>query len=166
MMAEIPKRGLEELTALFATLGASDPERWARSQIEEGIPQLERFLFLKQAWSQIVPEGDASWIGNSIAAAAGDPNGPFSGIGHALKSLTAKGATEAELTALARGMQAALLFGFCYVLEGPNGDDPVEDVGWGLFSTNAGGAPAQRLIGLHESVLETDPTGRQMRPGS
>jgi hypothetical protein len=52
----------------------------------------------------------------------------------------------------------------CYLLEGPHGDDPVEDVGWGLFSTNAEGAPAQRLIGLHESFLETDPTGREMRP--
>lgn len=163
-MTETPKRGLEELTALFTKLGASNPEQWARSQLDEGIPQTERFLFLKQAWSQIVPENDASWIENSIAAAARDPGGPFSDIGHALKSLTAKGATGEELTALARGMQAALLFGLCYLLEGPHGDDPVEDVGWGLFSTNAEGAPAQRLIGLHESFLETDPTGREMRP--
>ncbi|HEX4893331.1 MAG TPA: hypothetical protein VFV47_08580 [Hyphomicrobiaceae bacterium] len=163
-MTEKPKRGLQELTALFATLGASNPGQWARSQIEEGIPQLERFLFLKQAWSQVVPEDDPSWIGNSIAAAAKDPNGPFSGIGLALKSLMAKGATEDELTALARGMQAALLFGFCFILEGPHGDDGVEGVGWGLFSTNAEGSPAQRLIGLHESLLETDPTGREMRP--
>ncbi len=38
-----------ELTELFARLGARDPEKWARSQIKEGIPQLARFLFLRQA---------------------------------------------------------------------------------------------------------------------
>ena len=165
-MAEAPKRSLEELTALFERLGARDPERWARSQLEEGIPQIDRFLFLKQAWSQVVPEGDASWIENSIAAATRDPSGPFSGIGHALQSLTAKGATADELTALARGMQAALLLGFCSVLEGPDIDEVAGSAGWGLFTTDAQDLPVQRLVGLHESLLETDPTGREMRPGT
>jgi len=39
----------EQLTALFQKLGARHPEGWARSQIKEGIPQLARFLFLRQA---------------------------------------------------------------------------------------------------------------------
>jgi hypothetical protein len=38
----------DELTALFKKVGARKPEGWARSQIEEGIPQLARFLFLRQ----------------------------------------------------------------------------------------------------------------------
>jgi hypothetical protein len=40
---------LQELTELFARLGAPRPESWARSQLEEGIPQLARFVFLRQA---------------------------------------------------------------------------------------------------------------------
>jgi hypothetical protein len=42
------------LTALFEKLGAADPDGWARSQLEEDIPQLARFLFLRQAWRAIV----------------------------------------------------------------------------------------------------------------
>ena len=57
---------LKELTALFAKYGASDPESWARSQLDEGIPQLQRFLFLRQAWSQVVRNGDEQWIQNVI----------------------------------------------------------------------------------------------------
>ena len=38
-----------ELTELFRKLGARDPSAWARSQTSEKIPQLARFLFLRQA---------------------------------------------------------------------------------------------------------------------
>ena len=41
----------EELTAVFEALGADDAEGWIKSQLEEGIPQLHRFLFLAKAWS-------------------------------------------------------------------------------------------------------------------
>ena len=37
-----------KLTALFQKFGAPDPESWAASQVEEGIPQLQRFLFLRR----------------------------------------------------------------------------------------------------------------------
>src|SRR6478736_3386328 len=39
----------KKLSALFRTLGARDPGAWAQSQIEEGVPQLARFLFLRQS---------------------------------------------------------------------------------------------------------------------
>jgi hypothetical protein len=36
---------------------------------------------------------------------------------------------------------------------------------WGLFRVGETGDPIQpRIGGLHESVLETDPTGREKRP--
>jgi hypothetical protein len=40
----------KDLAATFRKLGARDPEGWADSQVEEGIPQLARYLFLRQAW--------------------------------------------------------------------------------------------------------------------
>ena len=52
-------RDLDELTALFKKFGARDPTVWAKSQLEEGIPQLQRFLFLRQAWRNVVSENDA-----------------------------------------------------------------------------------------------------------
>src|SRR5262245_24806012 len=76
-----------ELTELFRKLGASDPEGWASSQIEDGIPQLARFLFLRQAWKNVVREDDPSWIDNVIAHAEKRPNDPYAGAGHALRRL-------------------------------------------------------------------------------
>jgi hypothetical protein len=155
----------EQLTALFRKLGASDPEDWATSQIEEGIPQLARYLFLRQAWRQIVKEGDATWIDNLIAAAQRRPNDPYAGVGHALAKLRARGATDEELTDVVRGTQAEALAGFCYLLEDPGELEPeVADTAWALVRLDAKGEPIESIPSLHESVLELDPTGRSMRP--
>lgn len=153
------------LTRLFDELGAPEPERWARSQIDEGIPQLARYLFLRQAWRSIVPEGDSRWIEAAIALANSHPGEPYTGAGLALARLRAKGATDEELTDLVRSMQAELLFSFCYLLEDPGDlEDAVSDIAWALVQIDDEGAILETIGGLHESVLETDPTGREMRP--
>jgi hypothetical protein len=86
-------------------------------------------------------------------------------VGHALRKLRARGATDEELTDLVRGMQAELLFQFCYLLEDPGDVEPdVADVSWSLVQTDNEGNVLGSITGLHESVLETDPTGREMRP--
>ena len=62
-------------------------------------------------------------------------------------------------------MQAQLLFSFCYLLEDPGDIEPeAEDVGWALVQVDAEGNTLGTIGALHESVLETDPTGREMRP--
>lgn len=150
---------------IFRKAGARGPEGWARSQVEEGIPQLARFLFLRRAWEYIVSEDDSSWIDRVIIHDDKRPADPYAAVGHALKSLRAKGATDEEITDLVRGIQAELLFGLCYMLEDP-GDVPdgVTPVDWGLFRLDEHGNPVEPIRGLHESVLDTDPTGREMRP--
>jgi len=156
---------IEKLAERFRVLGAQQPENWARSEVEEGIPQLARFLFLRQAWTQIVSESDPSWIARTIACFRETPTVPFSGIGRAVESLRAKGATTDELTDLVRGMQALLLFELCYQLDDPRITEPEgRDIAWGLFQLNKDGEPIAPVTGLHESVLETDPTGLEMRP--
>jgi len=154
------------LTELFESLGASAPESWAQSQISEGINQLHRFLFLRQAWSRILRDGDHSWISSEIAAANEDHDAPYAGIGLALKRLSASGASESDISEVVRGMQAKLLFEWCYLLEDPSLDSSdLEDIGWCLVETDSHFEPtATQISGLHESVLETDPTGREMRP--
>ncbi len=154
---------LVQLTALFARLGAREPASWARSQIEEGIPQLARYLFLRQAWRSIVSADDPTWIDKLIAASEDHPDEPYAGRGHALKRLRARGATDDELTDLVRGTQAELLFEFCYLLEDPGDLEEGMDMSWALFQTNEDGAARSHIAGLHESVLETDPTGREVQ---
>ncbi|GMU39129.1 MAG: hypothetical protein AMXMBFR58_38860 [Phycisphaerae bacterium] len=155
----------DELAALFRKLGAPEPEGWARSQLSEGIPQLARFLFLRQAWRNVVKEGDPSWIDRYIERAQAHPGEPYAGVGHALKKLRGRGATDNEIIDLVRGMQAELLFSFCYLLEDPGDLEPeVADIGWVLAQVDDDENVLGTIGGLHESVLETDPTGREMRP--
>ena len=158
----------DELVDLFRRLGAPSPEEWADSQVTEGIPQFARFLFLKQAWSNDVPEGSTAWIENAIRSAQARPNDPYAGLGAALARCKAAGASPDDLTEIARCVQAELLFAIAYLLEGPPDDRDIDvDVSWGLFETDQHGHPTTYRIGdLHESVLELDPTGREMRPRS
>jgi hypothetical protein len=157
----------KELAALFRRLRAPDPDNWARSQIDEGIPQLARYVFLRQAWRNVVSEDDPTWITKAIDAALARPNEPYAGVGHALAKLRKRGATDQELTDLVRGMQAELLFSFCYLLEDPGELEPdVSHIAWALAQVDDAGNVLGGIAGLHESVLETDPTGREMRPRS
>ena len=158
----------DELVDLFRRLGAPSPEDWAHSQVTEDIPQLARFLFLKQAWSSVLEEGDTAWIADAIRSAQIEPNAPYAGLGAALARCEAAGASADDLTEIARCVQAQLLFAIAYILEGPPDDlDIAVDVSWGLFETDEHGHPTKHRIGdLHESVLELDPTGREMRPKS
>ena len=154
-----------ELAAVFRSLGAPDPEGWARSQIEEGIPQLARYLFLRRAWRQVVDEDHAGWIDAAVQRASDHPDEPYAGVGHALVALRQRGATNDEITDVVRGMQAELLFSLCYLLGDPGfGEPEVTGVGWALAEVDGEGTYLGTIGGLHESVLETDPTGREMRP--
>lgn len=156
---------IKELAALLAKLGAPDPESWAHSQVNGGVPQLARYLFLRQAWRSIVSEDDSYRIDRAIQHAESGPEQPYAGAGHALRSLRAKGATDRELTDLVRAMQAELLFSFCYLLEDPAIEEvEASEVTWTLVQTDSEGNVLGAIGGLHESVLETDPPGREMRP--
>jgi hypothetical protein len=157
---------LTELTKLFETFGASEAEAWANSQLKENIPQLQRFLFLRQAWRRIIAESDTAWIDRQIANADSYPSGPYAGVGAALKRALAKGVSRQDLTDIARGVQGQLLFGVCYLLDDPSFTEPeLRDFAWGLFEVDENDNPiAPRIGALHESVLGTDPTGREMRP--
>jgi len=156
---------LAELTALFERAGAPDPASWAASQVDEGIPQLHRYLFLRQAWKAIEAQGDARWVDASIAHADKQPDAPYAGLGAALGRALAAGAAKDDLAEIARAAQAELLFQLCYLLEDPSLEEPeLQGVAWGLFQVDEDGNPLAPIGGLHESVLETDPTGREMRP--
>jgi hypothetical protein len=154
-----------ELAELFRQLGAPSPEQWAQSQVTEGIPQLARFLFLKHAWTKVVAEGSTAWIDNAIRSALARPGLPYAGLGGALARCKAAGVSTDDLTEIARCLQASMLFAIAYLLEGS--PFPGIDLSWGLFETDEHGNPkGPRVSGLHESVLELDPTGREMRPKS
>jgi len=154
----------DALIAALKKLGARDPESWAESEIEEDIPQLARFTFLKGAWDQIVRDGDASWIDGEIASTPEGSAEPYAGVAHALRKLKREGADLVAVADVVRGMQARLLFDLCYMLSDPDSVAGNDSVGWSLVESDENEGSARVIDGLHESVLETDPTGREMRP--
>jgi hypothetical protein len=100
---------LQELSELFRKLGARGPEGWARSQIRENIPQLARFLFLRQAWKLVISEDDREWISE---ARGGDPNDSGGDIGPAIARILAAGGDENDLTKIVRVMQCNCCSGY------------------------------------------------------
>ena len=156
----------KNLAELFRELGARDPEDWAASQTSQGINHLHRFLFLRQAWARVASESDDEWIEKQVAHSKKDPRQPFAGTGHAIARMLAAGVVREDIVDLARGMQAQLLFDICYLLDDPSiSEANIDDLGWTLVETDADFEPTPETIsGLHESVLGTDPTGREMRP--
>ncbi len=61
--------------------------------------------------------------------------------------------------------QAELLFGLCYLLGDPGALEPeIAELGWTLQLLDEDENMLGAIDGLHESVLQTDPTGREMRP--
>jgi hypothetical protein len=158
---------IQQLTEHFRALGAFDPEGWARSQIEEGIPQYARCVFLRGAWNGVVADGDTSWIDSRIQAAERRPRGPGAGIGPALKRMLACGASREDIGEVVRVMQWSLLSHMAYQLADSSGVDypsaQTPRVHWRLYEEDEEGRPL-RPFDVHESVLDTDPTDREMRP--
>ena len=152
----------QQLTELFRKLGAPMPDGWAGSQIREGIPQLARYLFLRQAWRLVVGPDDGSWISKMRTR---NPNAPGDEFGPAMDRLLMTGARPDDLTTIVRIMQWWLLSGLCVLLEDPgNLEAEVADMEWGLFLLDENDNPIEPIGGLIESVLSVDPTGREMRP--
>ncbi len=150
------------LSLLFERLGARDPDVWAASQAREGISQMHRFVFLKQAWAAVVDATDDSWIDRLIANHDRWPQRADYELGATLKRLLANGASRRDLAQLVRAQQVEVLFAMCYLLSDPALEDPaLSDVGWCLVETDEDGRPTSRSIDLlHESVAETDPAAR------
>ena len=118
-----------------------------------------------QAWRSVVEPTDASWIDAQIKASRERPGEPCAGAGPALERMLASGADRADIHEVVRAMQYDLLFSLCYLLDDPGSLEPeLADLSWGLFRTDDDGEPTERIESLHESVLETDPSGNEMRP--
>jgi hypothetical protein len=93
------------------------------------------------------------------------PDEPGGELQPASSGVLAAGARLEDLTTVVRVMQWWLLAGFCELLDEPADlEREVSDLAWRLVLLDENGVPVKPIDTLHESVLETDPTGREMRP--
>lgn len=141
------------LTRLFAQLGCDDPEGWASSQIDEGINQLGRFLFIRQAWAAAVPADSTDWIDAVLQECS-----PDTASGAAWRRLLASGADRKDLARIVRDAQGEMIFSICHVIDDPEPSGAgVADFRWGLFQIDAASRCLSPITFLHESVFELDP---------
>src|SRR5262245_5985891 len=165
MSEEIDPSQLRELTELFRELGAIEPETWARSQLEEGLPQLAVFSFARAIWEAVVKDGDDGWIENEVEWSKKHSNEPCSQAGSALEEMLARGVNRQAIINLVRVCQFNALYHVCALIDGARLVElPVNR--WTLFQVDEFGQPLAVIQGLHEILLSMDPTGREMRPSN
>lgn len=160
-----PDAAIEALAQVLDELDVPGARQRAREQLEDGVPHLARYLFLRQAWRLLLADGDTRWIEPTIASARAQPDAPFAGVGHALARVREAGARDEDVAEIARGMQAVALYALCRLVDEPTAPEPeLATVRWALVHLTPDGGVAGPIPALHRSVLETDPTGREMRP--
>jgi hypothetical protein len=157
------KGSLEGLTEVFRQAGALDPELWASSQLDEGINQLGRFSFLKSITSEWLKEGDLDWVTNRIQHNYSEPGDPCSQLNNALEEMLDRNVSREAIVDLIRVIQYETLFHVCSTIDRTYVSDmPVNK--WSLYQLDNDNNPGEVINGLHESLLEFDPSGNEMKP--
>lgn len=134
---------VERITRLFAALGADDPQGWAEAEVEENLPQLARYRFLR-ALAQDIRAWDTASVGSlrddSFAEGAAE-SGPA-----------------VDLGVLARLVARETAFSILCRLADPDSDGLPAGIrqqmpGWVLMETTPAGVATERALdGLHEDL--------------
>lgn len=151
---------LDDLIEAFRALGAADPESLASSQLEDRVPELHRFAFLKRLWDQVADTQSTKWIEQTIEQAKGlGEDDPQAAAAPALKRMIDAGVDPNDILKVVWCAQAEMIYNIAFQLDDPgfavaqlpqHGGMQEEDALWGLFSVNEEGKPKQLLEGFHE----------------
>ena len=128
----------------------------------------ETEVFLRGVWHSMIPRTDnTAWVERLAALPASDE--PLGDLGPVVRRMLDAGVTVDDVARFARITGYETAFGLCYHLDDPHAsyedvDDDGEELAWGLFLVDGSGEPTKPVVGLHESILSLDPSGREMRP--
>lgn len=185
-MSDAQRPGAEALVEIFRALGAGDPEAWAASEVEDDIPQLARFLFLRRLWrsawqwklppeewfAEMEPEPDAAEEVEedddtpTLVPASADDDGedaegdpPFLAAEQAVRRILAAGADPEDLREVARAIFLHTAFDAVQTVD--EGHDPEAGEGMpGWLLTEVGGdlvLTGRVIPDLHEDLLTAEP---------
>lgn len=175
------RRRAEALAARFRALGAGEPEAWALSEVEENIPQLARFIFLRRLWrgADAWTRPPADWFAEpdpdpseedeewdeedgdrpAVAEAEDDAEPAFQDAQQAVQRILAAGVDEADLVEVARAIFLHATFDAVQTVD--EGYDPEAGEGMpGWLLTEVGGdliLTGRMLDKLHEDLFTTEP---------
>ncbi len=135
---------LVTMQTLFATLGARDPAQWAAAQLDSGVDEVTRFVLLRALWMKAVEPG------RLLAKAQATAH---------VKDALARMLGTVSLTdvdALVRLAEEQVLHDVLGVLDDASGGADGA-VGWGVFRTDARGAPVRRIAPLLARLHDAKP---------
>lgn len=144
---DVPRKAAaESLCAQFSSLGVTDPVDLIKSEVMEDLPQLARFVLLRNLWHGAID----GWTepGSLDQLPAG-------------QRLLAAGTDREDLVRLVRAVAYEAVFATLDELDA-GGDLNVSGVeaGWVVMESGEDGSPTGRtLSGLHEDLLTMDPSG-------
>lgn len=146
------------LIAKMKALGASEAEAWVRSEIQEDIPQVMRYLVLRLFAREVkrYDDGIDNLLTNAQKAAKEGYGDYTEDAGHALQRMEAAGISKEHIKALVMLGIYEGLFAFINVLD-EEGDYEHRDLkGWMLMEFDHDEfVPTGRLLNLlHESLLQ------------
>lgn len=178
------RRRAEALAEKFRAAGAEEAEAWALSEVEDNIPQLARYLFLRRLWRSAdewdLPPGE--WfadrdpepsdeaedaddedadeaVGEAESAEDEDAEPAFLAAQQAVRRLLAAGADPEDLREVARAVFAFTAFDALQTVD--EGHDPEageEMPGWFLAEVGGDLVITGRVLDhLHEDLFTTEP---------
>lgn len=176
-------KDVQWLVETFRALGAGDPEAWAASEVEDDIPQLARFLFLRRLWrgawqwkqppadwfAEIEPDEPSAEeedddeptlvSGSQDEESDEDGDPPFLAAQQAVQRILAAGADPEDLKEVARAIFLHTAFDAVQTVD--EGHDPQAGEGMpGWLLTEVGGdlvLTGRVIPDLHEDLLTTEP---------
>ena len=142
-------------------LGAEDAEGWVRSEIEEGIPQIARSLFLRRVWREMNGWGANIGSMDELIHAEGErsPEGYFAKASKAIERMRAAGVSLEDVSCIAKMAAYEAMFSLIQVIDDGGDPDAGDDLpGWALIEIGPDGEDTGRNVdALHESILEVLP---------
>lgn len=173
----------ESLVEKFRAVGAEQPEEWAASEVEDDIPQLARFLFLRRLWrgarqwklppaewfAEVEPDelpvdeeddDEPTLVPSSNGEVADeDAEPPFLAAQQAVQRILAAGADPDDLKEVARAIFLHTAFDVVATVD--DGHDPEAGDGMpGWLLTEVGGdlvLTGRVIPDLHEDLLTAEP---------
>lgn len=147
---------LDDLTETFRVLGADDPNSWAISEVEQGIPQLAMYVFLKRSLGLFSADSLDRWL-QSVAHHHGHEHDSAK---QSLSRIAHQGVQREDIRTLLKAFGREMLMEMCCLLDNTSAthfedyelNRRVADVNWRLYAVDDNGNPRSPMEGLHEIV--------------
>ncbi|MCD9023460.1 hypothetical protein [Cohnella silvisoli] len=145
----------EKLIDSFIKLGCKEPESWVESELEEDIPQLSRYRFLRGLKGTINHyKTSESWIDYYLHSNA--LSDQEKKIGEVLGKIIDSGVSKQDIGLLASTISLLSVHSVLYRIDDPYDydiDDGEDLPSWSLVEINDKGEPTGRTVsGLFESL--------------